>query len=218
MPLGSCQQRCCMPSQWESPIGILEGFHSTHTNTSGEVEGIDRISYDYPNKRVAGTMTVTSGGKPVSKIKSITDFHRKKTYIISDKNCSVSDIDGNEKRKDWECIPDDATYAGLTYFGGGNQRLYVDQWHYKIKGMDVRMDFARPSCVPVSEAVTGQLSADMDGLVLVSYSGLTLGIRDERVFDPPENCKHSGQTITVGGSGTVGGIIGRMRRQAKHEP
>lgn len=36
--LGSGQQRCCMPSQWESPIGITEGFHSPSTNTSGEVE------------------------------------------------------------------------------------------------------------------------------------------------------------------------------------
>ncbi|XP_064595528.1 ependymin-related protein 1-like [Liolophura sinensis] len=203
----TAQAPCCFPAQWEAFAGILEGYYLPSTDTPGEVEGYDWVSYDYVNKRLMSNLSlVTDNDTPIRGV-VIIDFKKGRRYDIFGNNCTSKIYKGDIPKN---CVPDNANSTGPSYFGAGNNKLVFNSFQFLYNNLPVFMTFTQRDCIPVSETVIGGIAPGIKGFVGITYTGLTVGIKDPRVFEPPKDCYHSNEEAQPGGS--LGSVIGRKKR------
>jgi len=188
--------KCCTPAQWE---GTVHAYRRRKDQSSGKVE-IDKeswkVAYDTTNKRFAEVIThKLPGAKEYTERRVLLqeDDGIVKEYRINENGnggCSIK----SDAYVELDCVPETATGGEKYSLGLASDDLEVTSWVYQyeweginyVDVMEVR-DISEGVCVPVTEESKG-FEGPYSFVGGATYSGITLGIADESVFDVPAEC------------------------------
>ncbi|XP_060074738.1 uncharacterized protein LOC132554435 [Ylistrum balloti] len=173
---------CCVPKQWEALEGIVTGIDE-HGRDNLE-EGTVLVAYDAISQRFAADYKVYYGEKHYGG-KIILDFARERQYIISKGKCEIAILKDPFRES---CIPGEIKPYVYT-IGVGENIMELKSYQVDYAGIKASISVTG-NCVPVGEVLSGQVNG-MNFLETIGYTNLTVGIRDESVFEPPAICMGS---------------------------
>ncbi|KAL5019102.1 hypothetical protein ScPMuIL_004824 [Solemya velum] len=140
------------------------------------------ISYDGTNQKVAVSESVTVGNTSTN-VMVIQDYTKATQYLIINNNCTKTTLGAFKKA----CVPDEATFVGMYYFGGKANNLAFSAYQVQAQELQVQFGVTVDGCYPVEEIVTGR-TGTTDLVETYNYVNITDGIKDPSVFTPPSSC------------------------------
>lgn len=165
----------CVPDQWE---GILASTDREFDLTGGQAGSMDNnlyVSYDFRSKRFAMTDLKTGN-------KAIADYRKGYKYVIRHETCQAIRTAEDMRQM---CLPEHAEFMGEFSFGTD---IPVDLWQFTGPyNVSMKTTVVQQNCVPLTEEVYMTKGA-YASLTSSTYLDVTLGIKDESVFEPPFNC------------------------------
>jgi hypothetical protein len=185
---------CCTPDQWEGLESVFGGYASRKHH--GILPEYIWVSYDAANNRSAAFLAIYVDTNPRPReykivIRYDNDSCEGKLYVLDvhiDK-CWTKSLKYPFRKA---CIPPDAKFVGnysLGLKGGFNVSVY-DVRGRQFKAFVSVEKISETECVPVGESITGR-ARGVDYLQAIEFVNITPGIKNETVFDIPEQCKHS---------------------------
>jgi len=199
---------CCVPAQWEG--GASESIESiTFPPHPHEENEIDRrrprprprprmdesfvlmdLHVDFTNQRVAVEEHVFSrqGNTNVS---VIIDGKTHVMYAIfpNRKSCTKMPFAGNLTG---QCLPPTSKFIGSATFGLGDNSLNYDAFGFRARTREMSVGamavVTSDSCAPISEVGKGRTGRTFFKFS-AGFFNLKAGIKDTKVFTPPEYCQ-----------------------------
>ncbi|XP_060593610.1 uncharacterized protein LOC132748082 [Ruditapes philippinarum] len=171
---------CCFPSQFEC--------HANHfmPNEKAKIYRpyIERdfdISFDWTKKRLRQY-------SPATGYVELLFFEKAVVYFIRNSTCSIKLLE--PPKIGAFCVPDNAKRM-KSYTLGVKEQINVTDYLYKIDQTQMLRTIS-DNCVPVFDLIFHAKSNFKNfNTILATYQNLTLGIKDEKVFDVPSFCKSS---------------------------
>ncbi|CAH1258223.1 mammalian ependymin-related protein 1-like [Branchiostoma lanceolatum] len=175
-------QPCCTPNQWEATMVEAQGYvQNVEPKT---LIGTIEVSYDFDNKKMAFNQMLNNSGTPVLG-KVIINYKEGKMYIISDGVCT--ELDAPTVDMPQQCIKADAVFE-RTMRLGGTDGLEVNSFGlWNVQGVAYgTAQMTSSDCLPVTEVLIAEQTGQVLGSVqAIIFDGVTTGIKDPSVFDPP---------------------------------
>ncbi|XP_060599148.1 mammalian ependymin-related protein 1-like isoform X2 [Ruditapes philippinarum] len=181
---------CCYPVTWESVNFERDGLVGPGSKTAVINEITEKLSVDGVNQRIASFSIVNTGGYQI-KVQILQLYNKNIMYIAEGGTCKTY------KLPPWNpiCVPDSATLAKKTYYGF-KDKVDVDIYAVVSGPKTSYLTMTRADCVPVYQASYGQSQAGSE-LSFKTFSDITLGIKDQSVFDIPSSCTNITSIPTI---------------------
>ena len=145
--------------------------------------------YDYLGKRFAMEVHVRQDYRDLH-YRVLDNWGLKKRFVIRDEFCTMGPLT-EEMRP--PCISDELEFVQFSVAGGGPERLELESWHLKSSDSYVRDTVSVPGCYPFGYRRTfnGTYRPWVPDYVvhMGTFNRLEEGIRDQDVFEIPEQCK-----------------------------
>lgn len=181
---------CCTPDKWEGGEGVFGAY--AEQKKHGLIKEHIRVAYDGVNNRTAAFVELR-GGEHSTKLRVIVRYDNDdgegKLYVVDLKRdkCWVKSLKHSFRRA---CIPDDAKSVGDFYVGlyGGFKATA-----YEVRARDLEATVSvekldNNQCLPIGESLHGRRNK-VDFVQHVGFFDITLGIKNETVFDVPRQCQ-----------------------------
>ncbi|XP_046566111.1 ependymin-related protein 1-like [Haliotis rubra] len=181
---------CCTPDQWQGDMGSITGAVTDGISRTAKVSGM--TAYDYINKMVAQTTTVTEGSLRMTN-KTIINFNTKMMYLIDSTRdlCEVKSIDQPMKQA---CTPPGAEEVGQFYFGAGaDNELDATSYKFTANAMEGYLSVTSLDCLPITLVTYGQIG-NTATMTTIGFADVMLKIEDPSIFDPPSSCDEAKAT------------------------
>ncbi|XP_069134904.1 uncharacterized protein [Argopecten irradians] len=182
-PVQQAPRKCCFPQKFQSPGGMI-GLVETGGKTYFQSTNLN-ISYDATLQKQATVSQTSINESPPTIEIELKDYRDGVQYNVRNGKCFKNPL----KSPMPNCIPDDATYEPMV-MGSGATKLKGGVYTYTLHGIKVT-DFVTDDCVLISQILNGNVGPTVEYWYTLGYSALTLGIKDEKVFDVPATCKNA---------------------------
>ncbi|XP_067653881.1 ependymin-related protein 1-like [Haliotis asinina] len=187
---GATAKNCCLPKQWE---GFQGGIGGVQTAQGGQaVQTVAKISFDAIGLRVyAYSNSTTAAG--MSSTKLIQDYKTNTMYVIDVLKRTCQKTKTNLPFNDG-CVPDQAKQVFDMTLGAGSETLQTRIYSMRLQQpstlLDINLSVTEKQCVPVGENWVGSVNK-VKLVMSMGYFGITPGIKDPSVFNPPSFCKQN---------------------------
>ncbi|XP_078588173.1 mammalian ependymin-related protein 1-like [Branchiostoma floridae x Branchiostoma japonicum] len=175
-------QPCCTPNQWEATMVEAQGYvlNMEPKTLVGTVE----VSYDFDNKKMAFNQMLNNSGTPILS-KVIIDYKEGKMYTISGGVCTEQDAPTVDMPQ--QCITAGAVYERTIRLGGPDGLEVNSFGLWNVQGVAYgTAQMTSSDCLPVTEVLIAEQTGQVLGSVqAIIFDGVTTGIKDPSVFDPP---------------------------------
>ncbi|KAI8492810.1 hypothetical protein Bbelb_294070 [Branchiostoma belcheri] len=180
---GSAQpQPCCTPNQWEATMVEAQGY--VQNMQPKTLVGTIEVSYDFDNKKMAFNQRLNNSGTPIL-VKVIINYNEGKMYSISGGVCT--ELDAPTPDMPQQCISAGAMFERTMRLGGpgGLEVNSFGLWNVQGVAYGTAQMTSR-DCLPVTEVLIAEQTGQVLGSVqAIIFDGVTTGIKDPSVFDPP---------------------------------
>ncbi|XP_067654188.1 mammalian ependymin-related protein 1-like [Haliotis asinina] len=175
---------CCTPDQWQGYIGSITGAVTDGMSRTTKVNGM--MAYDYINKMVAQTTTVTEGSITMTN-KTIINFNTRMMYLI-DTTRDICEVKSIDQPMNQACTPPGAEEVGQFYFGSGTgNELDATSYKFTVSSMAGYLSVTSLDCLPISLVTYGQIG-NTATMTTTDFVDVMLRIEDPSIFDPPSSC------------------------------
>uniref|UniRef100_A0A8W8LRJ5 Uncharacterized protein n=1 Tax=Magallana gigas TaxID=29159 RepID=A0A8W8LRJ5_MAGGI len=151
---------CCVPRQWEGNEGSELGLLREGAPYPNFIQSSVNVAYDADNQKVAATQYIDVDGTQIM-VKSIMDYKHGVQYSINGTKCTRTTLPTTFVEN---CIPDGAKETQTIIGAGG-------------KTMNLRTYTMMVGSSPGQFIHMG-----------TSFTGITPGISDRTIFNPPVSC------------------------------
>ncbi|XP_056019937.1 mammalian ependymin-related protein 1-like [Ostrea edulis] len=172
---------CCVPRQWEGQEGSQLGSMMDGAAIPNFIQSSVHVSYDAINQKVAATQYMDVDGYQIQ-AKVIMDYRNGVQYSINGTTCTRTTLPAFQEN----CIPDGAQETEQT-LGAGGKSLAVKTYTMMVANLSVTAQVTEAGCIPISETIIGY-SAGRNIHLVTGFSGITPGISNPTVFNPPVMC------------------------------
>lgn len=173
---------CCVPRQWEGNEGSALGLLREGAPYPNFIQSSVNVAYDADNQKVAATQYIDVDGTQIM-VKSIMDYKHGVQYSINGTKCTRTTLPTTFVEN---CIPDGAKET-QTIIGAGGKTMNLRTYTMMVGNLSVTAQVTENGCIPVSESIVGSSPGQFIHMG-TSFTGITPGISDRTIFNPPVSC------------------------------
>ncbi|XP_046363027.2 uncharacterized protein [Haliotis cracherodii] len=187
--------KCCVARQFEAKMGETGGsIYSSHgVEVPALIDSDNVMHYDYYNRTIVMEVNTHNPDNTTTYTRIIQDYKRGIQHVFGAGSCTTSTIRRGFREP---CIPDNAKFVGSSYVGYGVHKIAFNNWEFAEPdtGNDMRLVVTSSTCVPVVEAIFGNVNNAPSELVFV-FTNFQPGIKTPDLFVLPSLCTGAADTI-----------------------
>ncbi|KAK3602574.1 hypothetical protein CHS0354_020634 [Potamilus streckersoni] len=188
---------CCSRHKFEATLEITGAIIHSIGNTMIPINGYAHLFYDYEGKRQRLNSHILQPDGSYRNSTTINLYSLNKQYTMEGAH-QCTEYRLHDTVRD-PCVPDGATFLVNSTIGSGQHSIAVQFFLFNdvAAGQWNKLVVTADDCTPVELTVQGVVEG-VDQIYTYTFTKVTPGIRDEKVFDIDKSCLTSHGPPVVG--------------------